>query len=205
MNQRFKRYTKACEQERDQLHTDFCLQQLQENARWAQRNIVQMASATEGVVTQSNNRVFLVDLESRQCDCGNFQKNGIPCSHAFSCIMDLQCSPRSYVPYVFSIVAWKSTYLSNISPISLEGIAAIDALAEEDGIREVVEHPTKERKAMGRPQVKRMAPGSQRKKIAKAQALLNNTIPPPDQGKGSQACGKCGVYGHNRATCEARM
>ena len=60
--------------------------------------------------------------------------------------------------------------------------------------------PKKERKVQGRPKVKRYIAGEQRK-VSQAQAQLNGQDLAPEKGEGSQACGNCGQYGHNRITC----
>lgn len=148
MNQQWKHYQKRCELEiwREQVHTEFCLRQLRENAKWAQWNTVQMASAVEGIVTQGNNQSFIINLTNYTGSCEHFQRNWIPWSHAFSCILELHQSPCTFVPYIFTITAWKSTNLSNIVPISLKDIV----------VDEVVQYLGKEWKSMGRPQVLRM-------------------------------------------------
>lgn len=140
----------------------------------------------------------------RTCTCGHFQKNGIPCGHAFTLIYALQAvitshpHPRDYVPYHFSTLAWRNTYQQNLSPVSLDTIKASSNGGEDSGL---VVGPKVERKARGRPKVKRMVAGESKRRVLKAQALLNNTEVAPAQGVGSQSCGHCGSYGHNQRNC----
>lgn len=108
----------------------------------------------EGTVTQANNQNFIVNLTYYTCSCEHFLMNGISCGHAFSWILELHQSSCSFIPYVFTITAWKSTHSSNIARIALEEIV----------VDEVVQHPGKEQKRMGRSQVLRMVHRSQRKK-----------------------------------------
>lgn len=66
------------------------------------------------MVTQVNDCVYVVDLEAQVYDCGHFQKNRIPCGHAFSFIFELKGRSWDYVPYMFTITAWGNTYKSNL-------------------------------------------------------------------------------------------
>lgn len=212
MDQRYRRYTCACQLElsHQQLHTDYCLAQLQKSNQWAAQNRVWMATEIEGEVQQANGQIYLVNLEHRICSCGHFQSNGIPCGHAFSVIgQQPNQSPKDYVPFFFLVQTWKETYTSNISPISLDDVSTLlNPVIEENQEQEVevdilpqIVPPMKERSQTGRPQIQRRQPGGQRTRVARAQALLNGTAEPPQQGKGSQACRRCGTYGHNWKTC----
>ena len=67
-------------------------------------------------------------------------------------------------------------------------------------------HPsTKLRTPQGRPKRKQMTRGQQHQQTIHAQASLNITEPPPESGPGSQQCGRCGSWGHNRKTCNQEM
>jgi len=132
------------------------------------------------------------------CDCGHFQKNGIPYGHVFTLIHALQVrmsshsQPRDYMPYYFTTRAWQYTYQQNLKAISLERIKASTI---SEGMAESIVGPKTERKTMGRPKVKRMVAGESKRRIAKAQAILNNSEIVPVQGSGSQSCSYCGEYG----------
>jgi len=203
MEERFERYTQACALY-PQIHTPYGYEALVQNQRWAKSNTVQISTTTSGVITQNNHRTFCVDLWLRTCDCGHFQKNGIPCGHAFTLIQALQAcinshpQPRDYMPYFFTTLAWQHTYHYNLKAVSLDQLAAGSNTGEDFGS---IVAPKKERKAMGRPKVKRMVAGESRRHIAKAQAVLNNSEIAPVRGAGSQSCTHCGEYGHNRRRC----
>ena len=81
MSHRFQRLNKAlaCKT----LHTPWCYQQLLNERKWAQANLVQVSSSTSGIVRQANGHTFIVDLITRTCTCGHFQENYIPCGHVF--------------------------------------------------------------------------------------------------------------------------
>lgn len=167
-------------------------------------NTIQASSPTSAIVTQTNKKTFIVDLTLARCSCGHFQSNGIPCGHAFSFICYLQScfsnhsNPGDYIPTCFTSVAWQKTYVSNISPVSVTGLTL--STTSDDQSMEVLA-PAKERKAQGRPKIKRFIRGEQRK-TRKAQAHLNNLSTAPEKGQGSQACRNCGDYGHNRRSCK---
>lgn len=165
---RFQRFLKASAPNLGfQIHTPFAYQQLLNSQQWALSNTVIMTSMTAGKITQRNHKTFIVDLILRTCSCGHFQSNGIPCGHVFSFISTLQIhrpthsNPRDYVPYYFSLLAWKNTYTHNITAISLPKF---------EPVAEIV--APKEKKARGRPKVNRYTIGSKRKQAA-AQAALN--------------------------------
>ena len=207
MNERYERYSKANRQitHGQQPVTDYCLLRLQESEQWSSSNRVRMASETEGEVIQANGKVFLTNLARRWCSCGHFQENGIPCGHAFSIIRQVQNrSPRDYIPQFFSLTTWRATYSTNLRPVSLEDLSQFNNLVNNQEEGEVVE-PTTERRTQGRRQLLRQESGAQRRKIVRAQARLNGVQAPPSHGKGSQACRRCGVYGHNRATCNVEL
>lgn len=200
MEQRFKRATQAngLLERGEQLHTDYCMQKLQESKQWSLKNEVRMASPTRGIVMQANQKTYAVDLLLRTCTCGHFQANGIPCGHAYSCIKSVGQRPRDHVPNFFTLAIWRDTYLENLTPITLEELV-------ENPNNVQCAPPVRERAHMGRPQRVRQNPGGQRKRIARAQAILNNEAAPADHGRGSQSCRRCGEYGHNKRSCNVEL
>jgi len=169
-----------------------------------------MASAVEGEVTQSNNKVILTNLAYRTGSCGHFQINGIPCTHAFLVIRAFQNrSPREHIPIFFTLETWQNTYRNTLRQISLASLNPIELQEAANQIDDLENHdivePIKERASIGRPQLARRVAGGQRKSVARAQALLNGTALPPNTGQGSQSCRRCGKFGHNRATCDIEL
>lgn len=217
MKYRFDRLTLANNLlSKNQKITDFALKKLAESQKWAAKNIVRMATEYRGEVSQANDRVYVVDLDTRRCDCGNFQENGIPCGHAFSCILSLKKSPRDYVPSVFSIETWKNTYTSNFHPVSLNNLerhpnAPIQPFLLQSSADPELQPapiplpqcnpPDKRRAPIGRPRIKRLTAETKKKRVTQAQATLNGVVPSISRGPGSQCCGICGKQGHKRTTC----
>lgn len=193
MTQRFKQYERSIELLKSgQIYTDYCLKQLSNGERWAQKNVARMADRSIAEVTQANDRVYIVNLAERRCDCGHYQENGIPCGHAFSFIYALNEAPRTYVPIHFTLTTWRDTYLTNLQPINIE-----DLILSTD-----CNPPTKRRAPAGRPRTVRLTAGSRQKRVIQAQAALNGEAAPEERGAGSQACRLCGAYGHNRRSCK---
>ena len=203
MNQRHQRYQQAIKElQESKILTSFAYTALRESQHWAHSNTVDISSITSGTITQSNKKTFIVDMLLRTCTCGHFNINGIPCGHAFSFIQKIYPSsrstlstitPRDYVPYWFTLLAWRETYRDNISPISIYTLTHAPQIQAPNIL------PPTDKVPRGRPKVKRFT--SNYRKVAKAQARLAGIDSPPESGVGSQACRQCGKYGHNRATC----
>ena len=122
-------------------------------------------------------------------------KNDIPCDHAYSFILALNCAPRNFMPTIFLITAWKNTYSQNIQSISL---AEIDQIQAEPYFNPdtLCHPPLKLCSAQGQPRNHRLVYQAQRKWTAHAQAVLNLEAAQPERG-GSQQCSQCTQWGHN--------
>jgi len=166
----------------------------------SKRNTVRVVTRTTAQVSQENEKTYTVDLARKTCSCGHYQQNDIPCGHAYSVIIALNRARRDYVPAVFSTTTLRNTYSQNIQPVTL---AEVDDLLAQHRLQPNSEclPPLKLRQGQGRPRNRRLIRGSQRKQTARAQALLNLKVPPPERGRGSQQCSHCTQWGHNRKTC----
>ncbi|KAM0849366.1 hypothetical protein ACQ4PT_053802 [Festuca glaucescens] len=54
--------------------------------------------------------VYIVDLKTRTCTWKRWEKSGIPCPHAISCIMHDEKDPVSYVDKSYSVDMYKKAY-----------------------------------------------------------------------------------------------
>lgn len=197
MNQRFMRYQQASKEK--SLITEFAYQILLTSQSWAHANTVEISSLTSGIITQSNKKTYLIDMLLRTCTCGHFSANGIPCGHAFSFIQKIYPSsrtalstitPQDYVPYFFTVLAWRETYQCNLSPICINALSHTAELL-----------PPPDKTPRGRPKVKRFTTTYRKTAVAQAKLAGAGSEVPPEKGVGSQACRQCGKYGHNRLTC----
>lgn len=190
MDLRYKRYLAACNTDLGQRYTDFAMKAILCSREWSKRNIVRIATRHLAEVIQGNDKSYTVNLGQKTCSCSHFQQNDIPCGHAYSFILALNCAPRDFMPTVFLITTWKNTYSQNIQPISL---AEVDEIQAEHHFNPgpICHPPLKLRSAQGRPRNHRLVRGAQRKQTARAQAVLNLEAGPPERGRGSQQCSRC--------------
>ncbi|KAL8465224.1 hypothetical protein ACS0TY_034649 [Phlomoides rotata] len=64
-------------------------------------------------------RTFRVSLSERECDCGQWKLNGIPCSHALAVCKQYIVDPTVFVPECYSINEYALTYSSGFfAPLS---------------------------------------------------------------------------------------
>lgn len=86
----------------------------QEHRLLARTNIAVMRTDMQALVSQVNNNVYTVDLETKKCSCTVFQENGIPCGHAIT--TTFARPGRDLVPFmpeILSVETWKKTYHDN--------------------------------------------------------------------------------------------
>ena len=197
---RYKRYLAASNPDPGQRYTDFAMKTIVGSRECSKRNIVRIATRNIAEVIQGNNKSYTVNLQQKTCSCSHFQQNDIPCGHAYSFILALNCAPRDFMPTVLLITTWKNTYSQNIQPISLAKVNEIQA-EHHFNPRPSCHPPLKLRSAQGRPRNHRLVRGAQRKQTARAQAAINLEAAPPERGRGSQQCSRCVQWGHNRKTC----
>lgn len=90
----------------------------------------------------------------------------------------------------------------NFDSVTLNNLAHYDFQVEPEV--EQCNPPPKLCAPAGQPQKLRLTAESRRKQAVQARAVLNNELPPPARGPGSQRCRICGNYGHNRKTCSQK-
>ncbi|XP_021755937.1 uncharacterized protein LOC110721116 [Chenopodium quinoa] len=66
---------------------------------------------------QLNDDQVLVDLENGTCSCNHWQLIGIPCVHAFACIMDQRSDAEQYVHPFYSMESYRAAYEPAIQPM----------------------------------------------------------------------------------------
>ena len=200
MDLQYKRYLAACNTDPGQRYTDFAIKAILSSRDWSKRNIVRIATRNLAEVIQGNDKSYTVNLGQKTCSCSHFQQNDIPCGHAYSFILALNCAPRNFMLTVFLISTWKNTYSQNIQPMRLAEVDEI--LAEQNFNPNPLCHPPQKlRSAQGRPRNHRIVRGVQRKQTVRPQAILNLEAAPLERGCGSQQCSRCSQWGHNRKTC----
>ena len=59
----------------------------------------------------------LVDLRNFTCSCNHWQLTGLPCVHAFACIMDQRSDAEQYVSPYYSMATYRAAYEPVIQPM----------------------------------------------------------------------------------------
>ncbi|KAJ3679081.1 hypothetical protein LUZ60_017092 [Juncus effusus] len=121
----------------------------------------------------------VVKTEIWECSCHRWQVDGLPCMHALAVFERTDRCLYDYCSKYFTSEYYKLTYSSSINPIPDVGqpIACSSELVHGSPAP-----PSRTRRMAGRPKEK---PADPRISI-----------------KRSNRCGKCKVYGHNKATCK---
>ncbi|KAK4858090.1 hypothetical protein QYF36_010890 [Acer negundo] len=125
---------------------------------------------------------ILMNLDDATCDCGMWQMNGLPCTHAIAVfIMYNKEFPHNHVHWFYFKQAWQLTYEGVINPI-------LDESRWYEFQSETIKPPVKRTK-VGMPKKKRTrAPDEPR--------APNVTF--------SKRCFVFGELGHIRATCKSK-
>ncbi|KAL8496204.1 hypothetical protein ACS0TY_020062 [Phlomoides rotata] len=70
------------------------------------------AKVTTRVAGMTNYRTYRVSLSDRECDCGQWKLDGIPCSHVLEVCRQYSVDPREYVPECYSTTEYALAYSS---------------------------------------------------------------------------------------------
>ncbi|XP_048635017.1 uncharacterized protein LOC125608628 [Brassica napus] len=128
-----------------------------------------------------------VNLDKRTCSCGKYDLLKIPCRHAIKASFFVGREPYTLTDFLYITGAWREAYQDNINPISVP----------EDGwsVPQVVENsevlPPETRRSLGRNRKRRYE-------------IVEDKIRSSQGSQGGQfrKCSRCGLGGHNRATCK---
>ncbi|CAH9103674.1 unnamed protein product [Cuscuta europaea] len=68
-------------------------------------------------VTIRKHQPVTVNLSRRECDCGYWKQNGMPCVHAYAICHFLRITADQLIPEVYTLNAYIQTYATDIMPI----------------------------------------------------------------------------------------
>ncbi|XP_021767674.1 uncharacterized protein LOC110732070 [Chenopodium quinoa] len=85
--------------------------------RAARYCIVQL-SRGDSYEVELNGYKVVVDLKMNSCSCYHWQLTGIPCVHAYACILDKRVDPDDYVDAYYSRATYILAYQDAINPMS---------------------------------------------------------------------------------------
>ncbi|ESR54253.1 hypothetical protein CICLE_v10023995mg [Citrus x clementina] len=86
---------------------------------------VLMASEYEFEVMDENNKIFIVNMQNKTCDCGVYQICGIPCKHIIPCITLRHEDAADYVDKKLTVEAYLATYANIIHPLPYQSTWAV--------------------------------------------------------------------------------
>ena len=65
---------------------------------------------------------FAVDIEKKECSCREWMPTGIPCSHAISCLNNMNINPEEYIPIYYRRQMYEIVYGSIIYPANGQNV-----------------------------------------------------------------------------------
>ncbi|XP_021747151.1 uncharacterized protein LOC110713002 [Chenopodium quinoa] len=85
---------------------------------YVSRNCIVQAARDDTYEVQLKDDQVLVDLGNRSCSCNHWQLTGLPCIHAFACIMDERAVAEQYVHPYYSMATYRAANELAIQPMA---------------------------------------------------------------------------------------
>ncbi|XP_021756656.1 uncharacterized protein LOC110721775 [Chenopodium quinoa] len=128
----------------------------------------------------------IVDLQERKCTCYRWELTGIPCVHAFACIMDKRDDPELYVHPHYYRVTYLAAYENPIQPMP----------GPKNWEKVKLRQPL--------PPMLKVQPGRPKAKKRKLEPGEGTSAAPEGKKpKVKKQCKNCGGFGHFAKTCKA--
>ncbi|XP_021723896.1 uncharacterized protein LOC110691282 [Chenopodium quinoa] len=77
---------------------------------YVSKNCIIQAARDDTYKVQLKDDQVLVDLGNGTCSCNHWQLTGIPCVHAFACIMDQRSDVEQYVHPYYTMTSYRAAY-----------------------------------------------------------------------------------------------
>jgi hypothetical protein len=138
----------------------------------------------------SGDSANVVNLDRRTCTCCQWQKLGLPCTHACAAILYRRESVEQYTEEVFTSRSYRETYSMVIQPLS--DSRSIGVVSPPSAFVYAGSDPAEEPIL---PPSTRRPPGRPKKKRKKTEEL--------GEEKRIFKCSRCSNVGHSRRTCRA--
>ncbi|XP_057745636.1 uncharacterized protein LOC130963549 [Arachis stenosperma] len=129
----------------------------------------------------TSEKVLVVDLARRRCDCGHFQVERIPCRHVIACCANQRLDWQLYVHDVYKMTEIRKVYRFEFTPLG-----DAETWPDYEGPT-LVANPAMRRTSKGRPKLTRYL----------------NEMDSRDM-RGPRICRLCGAQGHSRSRCPQR-
>lgn len=129
---------------------------------------------------------FVVDLNGKSCSCYKWDLSGIPCVHAYACIMKRRLLPDDYIHPYYSKDMYVKAYAPYIKP--MPGMKDWETTDCEEPLPPLI------KKLPGRPSHKKRKKGADERERNQSEHVKRT--------KRQNQCGKCGHLGHNQRVCK---
>ncbi|XP_021721011.1 uncharacterized protein LOC110688550 [Chenopodium quinoa] len=83
----------------------------------AARHCIVQVSRGDSYEVELNSDLVTVDLSKATCTCFHWDLTGIPCVHAYACIMDKRADPEDYVDSAYLVSTYMLAYRLEIAPM----------------------------------------------------------------------------------------
>ncbi|XP_021859917.2 uncharacterized protein [Spinacia oleracea] len=160
---------------------------------------------------ENNNNIFIVDLFNKKCTCYSWELTGIPCHHAYACILYMRLNPEDFVADWYSKEMYMVVYEAIVPPLPGPNHWEKSQNVEPAPLPYITMpgRPSKKKRNIGAGEAEEAA----QKKGKDVPPGLNNK---KQNGKVDDAqhaarggrqnkCGNCKKLGHNRKTCKEPM
>ncbi|XP_021717466.1 uncharacterized protein LOC110685283 [Chenopodium quinoa] len=128
---------------------------------------------------------YVVNLGQITCTCFRWELTGIPCAHAWACIIKKRLRPEDFVDSVYSKDKYLEAYTLTINPMS--------------GMKQWEKRPDM---MQPKPPIMRKMPGRPSHKKRKQELGEREEAVKQQKQKKNPKCSNCGVVGHYKNKCK---
>ncbi|KAH6797741.1 hypothetical protein C2S52_022295 [Perilla frutescens var. hirtella] len=204
---------------RDHVITDGAFQKLSKQVEKGRHFVSHQTTAYTYTVTDAE-RSFVVDLQHRTCDCGEFQLDQMPCSHATATIRSAGHNMYDYVEYYYKQVNMCLTYHERVYSVPnddewtvpfqqasftlLPPIAVCQVGRPKEGRYRSSMEGSSSRTRRQQVCSRCGGTGHNKSKCTTPHAIESSEVNATQGQRQPRRCGICGEIGHSRRTCPLR-
>ncbi|KAH6811536.1 hypothetical protein C2S51_025298 [Perilla frutescens var. frutescens] len=140
---------------------------------------------------------WIVDLNSRTCECREFQDDLMPCSHASAAIRNQGMSVYDFVSVYYKTENWKELYAAQVNSLPLEEDWNVPS-----EVKDMIVLPPIVLRQAGRPKGQRFVSGAD---IPRSRRASTSTGASGSQYRAKKRCSICGETTHTKNRCPLRF
>ncbi|KAH6758942.1 hypothetical protein C2S51_019177 [Perilla frutescens var. frutescens] len=140
---------------------------------------------------------WIVDLNSRTCECHEFQDDLMPCSHASTAIRNQGMSVYDFVSVYYKTENWKELYAAQVNPILLEEDWNVPS-----EVKDIIVLPPIVLRQSGRSREQQFATGADIPRSRRAPTSIGVSGSHP---RAKKRCSICGETTHTKNRCPLRF